>query len=375
MISTILLAGWKWTRFWQNKKKVLLGWIPVFLHSLKTFNKHNQIDEIIIVCREKEIQEYKTLQKDFQKIKYITTWWKERQQSVQNWIKHCSWEITLIHNSANPLVTKQEISETIKATKKYWASVVWRKAINTLKKVTKDGQIIKTIPREDIYEVQTPQWVTTQIFKKLITNKDKKNFTDDVSFFEQAWLPVKIVQASKQNFKITYPEDLQAAESFITTNQIIWIWHDSHRIDKTKTFLTLGAVKINCWFGIEWNSDWDVLVHTLCNAIGTAIWAGSLSIYSDKMCQSWTKDSKQYLKHIFSKAKSLWYKIWNIACTIEAKKPKLEKHIPKMKQNLSDIIDCSIMQIWIACTSWEWLSDFGKWLGTLLQNSIKLLIN
>jgi len=363
MVSVILLSGWKWTRFWSDKCKTLLAGRPVFLYSLETFHNHPKITEIIIVTKKHEISEYKSLKNQFPKIKFVVEWWTERQFSVQNWIQKSTKKITLIHNSANPLVTPKEITDTIKATQKYGSAVVWQKAVNTLKKVDQNWLIIQTIPRSDIYEVQTPQWVNTKIFKKLIKNPNTELFTDDVSFFEHAKLQSKIVPVSKQNFKITYPEDINKAESFLNPKIKIWIGHDSHRIDKNKTFTTLGWIQIKCGFWLEWNSDADVLIHAICNAIGTAIGQGSLSIYSDPMChQKKITDSQTYLKHIFQEAKKQNYQIWNLACTIEAQKPKLEKHIPAMKQNLAKLLNCSIIQIGIACTSWENLSDFWKWL-------------
>jgi len=382
MISAILLAWWNWTRFWQDKNKVLLWWKPVFLYSIEKFNQHPEINEIIIVCKKSDISEYTNLTKELTKVKKIIKWWTERQFSVQNWIKEVSWEITLIHNCANPLVTTKEISDVIQATKEFWAWVVWSKAINTLKQIDINWHIIKTIPRADIYEVQTPQWVQTKIFKKLISKYKNEVFTDDVSFFEKEKLTVKIVPASKQNFKITYPEDLKTAESFLKTQIIIWVWHDSHRFDPKK----IDKTTIKIWWipiphnqNFEANSDWDVLIHTICNAIWTAIWKWSLSIYSDKMCKSGITDSTEYLKYIFQQMKKLWYKIGNISCSIEAQKPKLEKHIPAIKKNLSKLLECSTIQIWIACTSGEWLSDFWKWLWMqcfaniiLVYDSLKL---
>jgi len=363
MVSVILLAWGNGTRFGSDKCKALLAGKPVFLHSLQTFHDHNQIKEIIIVAKQEETKDYKTLKTNFPKIKKVVEGWSKRQFSVRNGIQKATQDITLIHNWANPLVSSKEISQTIQATKKYGAAVVGYPAINTLKKVDKNGLVIQTVPRKDIYEVQTPQGVITTKFKKLLTNNSSL-VTDDVSFFEHANLPVKIIPCSPNNFKITHPADLTKAESLLNPQIKIWIGHDSHRIDQSKKFITLGWIQINCRFGLEGNSDADVLTHSICNAIGTAIGQGSLSKYSDPMChQEDITDSSEYLKHIFSEAQKLGYEIGNLACTIEAKKPKLEKHIPTMKKILSQILNCTTLQIGIACTSGEELSTFGKGLG------------
>lgn len=362
MISVILLAAWSSKRFWEKDKlKALLWWIPIFLHSLVKFYKNPQINEIIIVTKEEELENYKILQKNFPKIKEVVIWWDERQESVTKWVEKVTNEILLIHNSSNPLVTDIEIEEVINWTIEYWACVPWLKSVNTIKQIDENMMVIKTIPRDNIYWVQTPQWVKTKIFKELIEKYKWKNFTDDVSYFEEAWLPVKLVIASENNFKITTAEDLEKAQSIIRKIIRIWIWHDSHRLFKWDKKLILWWVEIKSDYYLEWNSDWDVLTHALCNAIWTAIWEWSLSLYSDNMCKEWKTNSMEYLHYIYSEMKKRWYQIWNISISIEWKEPKLEKFIPPIKQNLALHLECTTLQIWIACTSWEWLTSYWKW--------------
>lgn len=366
MISVILLAGGSSSRFWENKLKALLWWIPVFLYSLLKFHKRGDISEIIIVSSKSEIEDYKILQKQFPKIKFVVEWWKERQFSVQNWLKKISWDFVLIHNWANPLVSDWEIDEVILNTKKYWASVVWKKVQNTIKKIDENWFIISTISRENICEVQTPQWLEVKKFRELIEkywNNSKKIFTDDVSFFEEENLPVKIVKSSEKNFKITTKEDLKKAETFVRQKIRIWFWHDSHKIIENISWnwMILWWIKISENLEFEWNSDWDVLIHSICNAIWTGIWQWSLSLYSDEMCKKWIKNSEKYLEFIVKEMQKKWYCIGNISASIEWKKPKIEKYIPEIKENLAKNLFCTSFQIWIACTTWEWLTSFWKW--------------
>lgn len=405
MVSVIILAWGSSSRFWENKLKTLLWWVPVFLYSLLKFHKRDDIWEIIIVSNSSDISDYELLQRDFPKIKYVVEWWCERQFSVKNWLEKVSWEFVLVHNWANPLVTDEEIDNIIFATKKYWAAVVWRKAKNTLKKVDENWFVVNTVSRHDIYEVQTPQGLKTDKFKELVSeyiiqSKAKNTvvnenfhslpsalnpeppalFTDDVSFFEKAWLPVKIVEASEQNFKITTKEDLKKAQCFVRQEIRIWFWHDSHRILERRKeegeswkWLILWWIKISDDLEFEWNSDWDVLIHSICNAIWTAIWQGSLSLYSDKMCKDWITDSMEYLKHIVQEMRDRWYSVWNLSASIEWARPKLERHIPAMKEKISKALWCSTFQIWIACTTWEWLSSFwkGEWMQVFTNIILK----
>ncbi len=378
MVSVILLAAWSSTRFWDwNKLKSLLWWVPVFLHSLAKFYKHPEINEIVIVSTKEEIQDYTLLQKTFPKVKEVIIWWKLRQDSVEKWVEKVTNDIVLIHNWSNPWVSEKEINDVIKWSKEIWACVPWSLVVNTLKQASKDWLIKKTIPRDDIYEVQTPQWVNTKTFKTLIwkVKNEKwksKIFTDDVSYFEEANLPVKIIPASQSNFKITSKQDLDKAQVFVKQELLIWIWHDSHKLILWNKPLTLWWIVIESDLHFEGNSDWDVLIHAICNAIWTAIWEWSLSLYSDKMCKDSISDSSKYLEHIIKEMKSRGYIIWNLAATIEWKNPKLEKHIISIKENLSKYLECNPYQIWIACTSWEELTSFWKWEG--LQCFVNIIL-
>lgn len=377
MFSLILLAGGVSSRFGGGDKlKSLLGWIPVFLHSLARFYRVKDITEIIIVANESSIGDYELLQKDFPKIKHVVKWWAERSDSVRNWMDYVSNDYVLIHNWCNCLVTEKEIDSVMQCTVEYWASCPWKKVVNTVKKVWMDNLVITTVDRSDLYEVQTPQWVNAKQFKLLLRKHVSWTFTDDVSYFEREWLPVKIVEASDQNFKITTTNDLVMANAMHKQDLLCWLGHDSHRFldcaDEYKP-LIIWWVEITKELSFEANSDWDVLIHSLCNALWTSIGGWSLSLYADQMCSIWEKSSEAYLAYILNKVNETWYIIWNISISLEWKRPKLEKFIPLIKEQLAKLLGISTYQIWIACTSWEELSDFwkGKWLQCFTMLTLK----
>ena len=82
----------------------------------------------------------------------------------------------------------------------------------------------------------------------------------------------------------------------------VGIGQDSHKFAKKKP-LILGGVKVADKGGLEGNSDSDVILHSLCNALSSAIGGDSLSTWSDNMCKRGIKDSQKYVEYIFKKEK------------------------------------------------------------------------
>jgi len=194
--------------------------------------------------------------------------------------------------------------------------------------------------------------------------KDNFYATDDVALIGRLGKKVKIVETNKENIKITTPEDLVIAEK-IKTGARVGLGLDSHRFETEKEKpLILGGIEIPNEPGLKANSDGDVILHALFNALSQAIGGRSLGYYADKMCsEQEIKDSKEYLKVILNRLEEKNCKINNIGIMIEAKKPKLEPWHDKIKESLSELLKINKSQIGLTFTSGEDLTDFGKGLG------------
>ena len=367
MISAIIGAAGKSERFGTNKLKAILGGVPLLMRSLYLFQVLSEIDEIILVGQKEELAEMTPLKKSFPKIKKIIAGGKTRFQSITKGVLVSQGDLCLVHNGANPLVTKEEILKVLKVTKKHGAAFVGRKVKSTLWEI-KDEKIDQEIPRKNVYEAETPQAFKKDLYLQALEKikNSPKNFTDEMSVLKTIKINGILVLASKQNIKITTSQDLQIAENFLKPYTRIGIGHDSHHfnVNNTKKDLVLGGVIIDSNLSLKAESDGDLVIHALCNAIGTAIGEGSLSLYADKLLQKKNIiDSSEYLKYISTNMTSLGYKIGNIALSIEGKKPRLEKYIPDMKEKLARVLAINPFQIGLAVTSGEELTSFGKGVG------------
>jgi len=141
----------------------------------------------------------------------------------------------------------------------------------------------------------------------------------------------------------------------------IGMGQDSHKLTKNPAKkLVLGGIEIEDENSFEGNSDGDVIIHALCNALEQAIGGNSLAVYSDQMCKEGITDSKEYLKVAMEHIKERGYAVNNIGISIEAKYPMILPLAYKMRNTLSPILEISNDAIGINATSGEGMTAFGK---------------
>jgi 2-C-methyl-D-erythritol 2,4-cyclodiphosphate synthase len=239
-----------------------------------------------------------------------------------------------------------------------WKAVgVGHKSVSTLRF---DGKII---PREKVWLMETPQIVAKKILCAGVqfAERNKIEVTDELQLAELVGEKVKVIAASANNFKITRLEDLNKFSMCnVQCAMRIGFGHDSHKFSEKQKPLILGGFQISPTGGLEANSDGDVILHALTNAISTALGGGSLSTFSDAMCRRGIKDSKKYLAVVLAKMKLENFEIENLSISIEGKKPKLEKHFYKICQSLSKILLLEGSRIGLVATTGEGLTSFGR---------------
>ena len=378
MNFAIIVAAGKSKRMGKNVNKLFLPVLnkPMIYYTIKLFQECSLIDEIIIVAQKKDFNKINEIKKkyNFDKIKNIVEGSLERQDSVYNGliiIKNAkNDDIIVVHNGSNPLVKENEIVECINQAKQHGAAACCFPLKDTIKKI-KNNFVEKTIDRKDICQMQTPQAIKYGLFIEGFKNIRKNNLkvTDDASVAELLGKKVKIVPCSYENIKITTEDDLELAEGILMRRQNsssefrIGFGQDSHKFAAKNKNLVLGGCPIPNEIGLQANSDGDVILHALFNAVSSAIGERSLGFYSDKMCRNGITDSREYLKVILNKLNQKNMKINNVSIMIEAKRPKLEHHTNKIKYSLSKILKLEKNKIGIAYTSGEELTSFGQGKG------------
>ena len=137
------------------------------------------------------------------------------------------------------------------------------------------------------------------------------------------------------------------------------IGQDSHRInyENTEKKVILGGIEFEDNFSIVANSDGDVVLHAITNAISGITCKNILGSISDEMCKNGVNNSEAYLREAL---KYLETKIIHISISIECKVPKINPKIEEMRKNIARILNINEQSVGITATSGEELTEFGK---------------
>lgn len=125
--------------------------------------------------------------------------------------------------------------------------------------------------------------------------------------------------------------------------------------------LTLGGVTYPGERGLKGNSDADVIVHALFNALTQAVGGRSIGYYCDDLClRDGITDSREYLKIPLAMIEEKGYVINNVGISLEGKRPRIEPRVDAIKHSLAQLLHMSEDQIGINATSGEELTTFGR---------------
>jgi len=189
----------------------------ILAHTIAKFHSLKIIDEIYISTQPVYFNLIKKIisKNNFKKVCCIVEGGTTRQASVfnaLNIVKAKPGDIIIVHDSVRPFASKKLIEKLIKETHKAEAVIPGLQVSDTVKRTDKKNIIRATLPREELWTVQTPQMFKYDIIKKSFDKAVKKKFTgtDEASVVEFAKYPVKIVEGEKQNIKITTKEDLKS---------------------------------------------------------------------------------------------------------------------------------------------------------------------
>ncbi len=346
MNYAIILAAGKGGRLGDTPKQFsLLAEKPLWQHSFDVFEAHPKINQVIVVGPPGH--------PDF--IKGGAT----RQQSAQNAVAHLNPnpdDLLIFHNAANPFVTSEEISQVIKAAQNTGAACVAHPVTATLK-FAPNQTIQKTIDRSQVYAAETPQVIRAELYQQALDQNLEG--TDEMMLAEQLGLQPTIIPASANNFKITTPRDLEFAKSLLEGNEIrTGIGQDSHKFDRIHKGLTLGGLTFPEEPKTIANSDGDVMLHALCNAILGALGKGSFSSIADPLCEQGIKDSREYLRATLAKLDDA--KITHVGFQIEGARPQIDPIENDLKRSIANLLQINESQIGITATTGEKLTPFGR---------------
>jgi len=218
-IAVIIPAGGTGKRMGARvpKQFLRLGDQPILLHSVRTFERIAAVRQIIVAVPGAYVERTQRLLRSgrCRKVTAVVQGGRERQDSVRMALDRMVGEpsLVLIHDAVRPLVSLRVVRKVIEAAEHWGAAVVGVRLKDTIKTGGRPGFYGTTIPRHLLWAVQTPQGFHTHLIVKAhrLARRARYKGTDDASLVERLHIPVRIVEGSHRNLKITTKDDLRIA--------------------------------------------------------------------------------------------------------------------------------------------------------------------
>jgi 2-C-methyl-D-erythritol 4-phosphate cytidylyltransferase len=221
--SAVILAAGSSSRMGGTSTKQFMevGGLPIVARTVIEFEKSEFINEIILVAKADEIPEYDGfaerygISKPFKVIEGGET----RQESARNGVDAVNdkSKYIAIHDAARCLITGEKIARVCHSAYLHGGAVLAVKAVDTVKVGDKNAFIEETPDRKLTWQAQTPQVFKVNAFRAAayIARDEKFEGTDDASLLEHIRIPVKLVEGSRENIKVTEPIDIYLAEAIL----------------------------------------------------------------------------------------------------------------------------------------------------------------
>ncbi len=216
--AVVLGAGSSARMGGADKLLANLEGVPVIVWSLRAFEDCPGIRSVVVTTsdhNEANIREA-VERAELAKVRAFVRGGASRAESVLHGLRSLNSEppdYVAVHDGARPLVTAALIDDGLRMARVYGAAVAGVPATDTLKIVDRDRLVVRTPIRSSVWHAQTPQFAR---FADLLGAHERQTamldlYTDDVSVLEAEGLPVRVFEGSRENLKITTPDDLDAA--------------------------------------------------------------------------------------------------------------------------------------------------------------------
>jgi len=364
--GVIIVAGGQGQRAGGDAPKQLqmLAGRRVFEWSVEAFQAHKVIGQVVLVVPAGDEPSYQ-----WPGISCVAGG-DTRTQSVKNGLKALDLsdsDIVLIHDAARPGLSQATITELIEALSGADASAPALKISDALKR--KDGQMLETVGRDNLYRVQTPQaFRFGQICAAL--SDDVAAYVDDLEAIEVHGGTVALIEGSHRLAKITYLGDLQRMAHLLSpslTTPRVGSGYDVHAFGPGD-HVTLCGVPIAHEMALTGHSDADVAWHALTDAILGAAALGDIGDHFPPSDPQWKgADSAVFLRHAIDLAKQAGLALQSCDITVICEAPKVQPHREAMRARTADVTGLALTSVSVKATTTEGLGFTGRGEGVAAQ--------
>jgi 2-C-methyl-D-erythritol 4-phosphate cytidylyltransferase len=222
-IGVVIVAAGAGTRTGSPELKQF-RWVagkPMLLHSVQRFMERPDVAIVVCVLPRAYAGDPPPwlFQCDLDRL-LVSVGGRERGESVYNGLSDLPYEVktVLIHDAARPLADAATIDRVITEARQGHGAVAALPVADTLKEVDDQGRIVRTVPRAQLWQAQTPQGFPRDMIERAYAEarRERVSATDDAALCERLGLPVVVVRGSPRALKVTEESDFARVEALAT---------------------------------------------------------------------------------------------------------------------------------------------------------------
>lgn len=221
-VAVIIPAAGAGKRFGGSVKKPFaqIDNRPIFIRSIELFVNRPDVCQVILAVSPDDydvVREKYAANLMFMNVRLVKGG-RERFESVRAALAEVDPQAdrVCVHDAVRPCVLESWIDEVFAKAAEKGAAILAAPLIGTIKRADADRAIERTIPREGLYEAQTPQVFRRELLAQAYAAlPEGAHPTDDAQVVEQAGGKVWVVESDRRNIKITGPGDMALAESIL----------------------------------------------------------------------------------------------------------------------------------------------------------------
>ncbi len=195
----------------ERKQWLTLCGCPVFVYVLRRLISFGVTSCILVVHPEDVKRSRDQLLLHGLKDCVVMAGGPDRQASVMRGLSACTLPLVAVHDAARPFLSLADFMAVLKAGADYDAATLGHPVRDTLKRLDDAGNVGANVDRSGVWAVQTPQVFERRLLTGAHRDAEQAGIsvTDDAALIERLGIPVRIVQGSKWNVKLTDPDDLE----------------------------------------------------------------------------------------------------------------------------------------------------------------------
>ncbi len=353
------------------KQYLDLGGKKLLRHALDSLTSHGGISSVRVVFDPSDAALYEQATQGLDLLAPVAGGSK-RQDSVRLGLESLAAlnpARVLVHDGARPFLDARLVDRVLAALDQAPAAIPALPVLDTVKR-GEDGVISQTLDRANLWRAQTPQGFRYKEILAAHRGVIGEDLPDDAAVAERAGLPVRLVEGSEDNIKVTTADDLTRAARILAgrlgevrTGQ----GFDVHAFGPGD-HLWLCGVKVPHDQALVGHSDADAGLHALTDAILGALGAGDIGVHFPPSDAQWRgAPSHKFLRHAANLVKQAGGAISHVDLTLICERPKIGPHRAAMVKRVAEILELDEKRVSVKATTTEQLGFTGRGEGIAAQ--------